>query len=66
LGGEPKMLGCADDAQLFIMHAKKKAVVEIELEPLIGEETHVFRRVIDCCKGSEKGRGRGASTLFSH
>ncbi len=64
LGGEPKALGRADDARLFIMHEKEKAVVEIELQPFPNQKTHVIRRVIDGAKGSEKGKGRGASTFF--
>jgi chromosome segregation ATPase len=64
LGGEPKLLGRADDARGFIMHGKDKAMMEIELAPFDGKETHVLRREIDRNKGAEKGRGRGASTFY--
>jgi structural maintenance of chromosomes protein 5 len=64
LGGEPKLLGRADDLRAFIMHGKDTALVEIELTPFEGKEIHVFRRSIDRNKGSEKGRGRGASTFW--
>ncbi|ACI65917.1 predicted protein [Phaeodactylum tricornutum CCAP 1055/1] len=64
LGGEPKLLGRADDARAFIAHGKDHAEIEIELAPLPGKGTHVFRRTIDRHKGSEKGKGRGASQYF--
>ena len=32
LGGEPRLLGRADDARLFIMHEQDLAEVEIEVE----------------------------------
>lgn len=58
------MLGRADDLRAFIMHGKEKAYIEIELAALPGDEPHIFKRHIDRSKGSEKGRGRGASTFF--
>ena len=64
LGGEPRHLGRADDAREFIAHGKDRALVEIEVAPLDGKEGHIFRRIIDRNKGSEKGRGKGASTFF--
>jgi structural maintenance of chromosomes protein 5 len=64
LGGEPKVLGRADDAREFIAHNEDRAIIEIELFPFPGKVTHIFRRVIDRNKGSEKGRGRGASTFL--
>lgn len=65
LGGQPTLLGRADDARLFITHEKNRATVEIELAPARGETRgHVFRRVIDRAKGSERGRGLGASSYF--
>ena len=85
LGGDPPLLGRADDARTFIMHEKGAAMIEIELaphrrrvssqSPSGGEggegsssggegEVHVIRRRIDRNKGSEKGKGRGASTFF--
>jgi len=64
LGGEPKLLGRADDARAFIMHEKSVATVEITLAPFPGREVHSFQRKIDRNKGSEKGNGRGASTFF--
>ena len=66
LGGEPKLLGRADDLRAFIMHGKDTAMIEIELAPLSGEdaEHHIIQRQIERFKGSEKGRGRGASTFY--
>jgi chromosome segregation ATPase len=62
LGGEPPVLGRADDARLFIMHDQEEAIIEIELEPLKGGETHVFKRKIERSKGGRNGRG--ASTFY--
>ena len=65
LGGEPKHLGRADDARAFIQNGKDEAMIEIELEPLADARVpHIFRRDIDRNKGSERGRGKGASTFF--
>ena len=64
LGGEPKMLGRADDARAFIMHEKNVAFVEITLAPHPGKTVHTFQRKIDRQKGSERGNGRGASTFY--
>ena len=68
LGGEPKLLGRADDLRAFIMHGKDTAMIEIELAPhtnMNGEqEQHIIQRHIERNKGSEKGRGRGASTFY--
>jgi len=64
LGGDPKLLGRADDLRAFIMHGKDKAEIEIELEPLADQPKHILRRMIDRHRGSEKGRGRGASTFY--
>eukprot|EP00978_Attheya_sp_CCMP212_P027624 scaffold92980_cov42-Attheya_sp.AAC.2 len=64
LGGQPPLLGRADDARLFIMHKKEVATIEIELVPFHGDQTHVLKRVIDNNKGAEKGRGAGASTYY--
>ena len=64
------MLGRADDARLFIKHEKDTATIEIELAPHIKksngapEATHIIRRVIDRDRGSEGGKGAGASTYF--
>lgn len=66
LGGEPKLLGRADDLRAFIAHGKDKAMIEIELAAMPGKEPHIFQRYIDRSKGSEKGRGRGASTFFTN
>eukprot|EP00977_Amphora_coffeiformis_P029168 scaffold39151_cov122-Amphora_coffeaeformis.AAC.1 len=60
LGGTPAVLGRADDVRAFVQHGKDKAVIEITLAP--GD--HVIRREMDRHKGSEKGRGRGASTFY--
>ena len=68
LGGEPKLLGRADDLRAFIMHGKDTAMIEIELAPHINvngeQEQHIIQRHIERHKGSEKGRGRGASTFY--
>ena len=65
LGGEPKLLGRADDLRAFIMHGKQKAEIEVEVAPVEeGGATHIFRRVIDGNKGSERGKGRGSSTFY--
>ena len=70
LGGQPPLLGRADDARLFIKHEKDEAIVEIELAPNENspsgkrEPIHVIKRVIDRDKGSEHGRGAGASTYY--
>jgi chromosome segregation ATPase len=63
LGGEPKILGRADDLRAFIMHNESQASIEITLQ---GHEDDVvvLKRIIDRNKGSEKGRGRGASTFY--
>lgn len=60
LGGSKNVLGRADDVRNFIQHGKDKAMIEITLAP--GD--HVIRRELDRNKGSEKGRGRGASTFY--
>ena len=64
LGGQPPLLGRADDARLFIKHEKEIATIEIELAPLLGGPVHVLKRVIDRKKGSDKGKGQGASTYY--
>ena len=69
LGGQPPLLGRADDARLFIKHEKEQAIIEIELAPQRdssgrAEAVHVIKRVIDRDRGSEHGRGAGASTYF--
>lgn len=69
LGGEPKLLGRADDLRAFIMHNKDKAEIELELAPPLdqnadGAVQHILKRIIYRDRGSEKGRGRGASTFF--
>ena len=69
LGGEPKLLGRADDARGFIKHGKDVATIEIELQSTDeadedNNSSTVFRRVIDRSKGTQRGRGRGASTYY--
>lgn len=64
LGGEPRMLGRADDCREFISHGEDKALIEIEVQPFPEKPTHIFRRAIDRNKGSERGRGRGSSTYY--
>lgn len=64
LGGDPKLLGRADDLREFIMHDKDRAEVLIELQNHPNKQKHIIRRVIDRNKGSERGRGRGASTFY--
>jgi chromosome segregation ATPase len=61
LGGQPPLLGRADDARLFIKHEKDVATIEIELAPLENGPVHVFKRIIDRGKGSENGKGMGSS-----
>lgn len=60
LGGAPKTLGRAGDVREFIQHGKDKGMVEITLAP--GE--HTIRREMDRNKGSEHGKGRGASVYY--
>eukprot|EP00804_Cyclotella_cryptica_P029179 CCRYP_005358-RB/>CCRYP_005358-RB protein AED:0.03 eAED:0.03 QI:457/1/1/1/1/0.8/5/1195/799 len=65
LGGQPPLLGRADDARLFIKHEKDTATIEIELAPLkAGGTVHVLKRVIDRERGSENSKGQGASLYF--
>lgn len=69
LGGQPPLLGRADDARLFIKHEKEEAMIEIELAPHVNsngkrDAVHVIRRVIDRDRGSENGKGAGASTFY--
>ena len=69
LGGEPKLLGRADDARSFIKHGEDLATIEIELQNPDNDDgpndsTTVFGRAIDRNKGTERGRGRGASSFF--
>ena len=70
LGGQPPLLGRADDARLFIKHEKESASIEIELAPKVNsnsgkyEATHIIRRVIERNRGSEKGKGAGASLYY--
>lgn len=64
LGGQPDLLGRADDARTFIMNEKDIAIIEIELAPFPNNPTHVIKRTIDRNKGStgKKSRGIAAST----
>ena len=62
LGGEPKLLGRADDARLFIMHDREVAQIEIELVPFENDEVHVLKRKIERNKGGQNGRG--SSTFY--
>ena len=69
LGGEPPLLGRADDARTFIMHEKEVAIIEIELAPTRDKDgkpgpTNTVRRLIERNKGTERGRGKGASTFY--
>ena len=65
LGGQPTLLGRADDARLFIMHEKERASIEVELTPQNSSQPpDVIKRIIDRNKGSEKGRGIAASTFY--
>lgn len=65
LGGQPPLLGRADDARLFIKHEKEQATIEIELAPRkAGGTVHILKRVIDRDRGSENGNGKGASTYY--
>lgn len=66
LGGQPPLLGRADDARTFIMHEKTIATIEIELAPFTNNDsiTHTIKRTIDRNKGStgKSARGIAAST----
>ena len=66
LGGQPPLLGRADDARLFIKNEEDIAEIEIELAPISPNQRnrHVIRRVIDRNKGAEKGKGIAASSYF--
>lgn len=63
LGGSPKILGRADDLRAFVMHGKDVAKVEIELATDDGRKISILRS-IDRRKGSENGKGKGASTFY--
>ena len=63
LGGEPKLLGRADDETLFIMHDQHVSLIEIELTPQPGEEVHIFKRKIERGKGGRNGRGASSYYL---
>lgn len=64
LGGQPPLLGRADDARTFISHNQEVAEIEIELAPHKKSTAHIIRRVIDRSKGAETGKGIGSSTYF--
>lgn len=64
LGGEPKVLGRAEDARDFVMHGKETASIEITLAGEDGNAGHTIRRVIDRNRGTAKGKGRGSSTFY--
>lgn len=65
LGGQPPLLGRADDARLFIKHEKDQATIEIELAPHKADgPIHILKRVIERDRGSENGNGKGASIYY--
>jgi len=65
LGGQPPLLGRADDARLFIKHEKDQATIEIELAPHKSDgPIHILKRVIERDRGSENGNGKGASIYY--
>ena len=67
LGGEPKVLGRADDVRDFVMHDATVAEIEITLAPFPTESSlqpHIIKRVIDRRKGTDTGKGRGSSTFY--
>lgn len=67
LGGQPTLLGRADDVRVFIMHTKNTATIEIELAPRPTDtKPPILKRVIDREKGStsERSRGVGANTYY--
>jgi len=76
LGGQPPLLGRADDVRLFIMHQRDTAVIELELEGNSSftsnndefdlKSSHVIKRVLDRREGSTsaRSRGLGASKYF--
>ena len=65
LGGQPNLLGRADDVKLFIMHEQKSATIEIELAPKANksgdEPNDVIKRVIIRNKGKSNA---GASEWY--
>ena len=66
LGGDPKLLGRADDLRAFIRHGCTVAKIEIHLAPHPGQDPHVFTRVLDADKGSQSrtSKGKGSSTCY--
>jgi structural maintenance of chromosomes protein 5 len=56
LGGDPKLLGRADDIRSFVRHGCTTASIEITVAPHPNVESpHVFRRVLDSSAGGKKG-----------
>jgi chromosome segregation ATPase len=68
LGGDPKVLGRAEDVRDFVMHGEDVGEIDIALTPHPGNDDEVeedrIRRVIDRRRGTEKGKGRGSSTFY--
>jgi chromosome segregation ATPase len=64
LGGQPPLLGRADDARTFIKNDEEVGEIEIELAPFPNKPRHTIRRIIDRNKGSQNGRGIAASTYY--
>lgn len=66
LGGDPKLLGRADDLRAFIRHGASAATIDITLQAWPGRPTHTLRRVLDAERGSQsdRSRGRGSSIFY--
>ncbi len=55
LGGDPKLLGRADQLHSFVRHNCESGWIEITLAPHKGKETHVLKRVFTSDEGNKKG-----------
>ena len=55
LGGDPKLLGRADQLHSFVRHNCANGWIEITLAPHPGKETHVLKRVFTSDEGNKKG-----------
>lgn len=55
LGGDPKLLGRADQLHSFVRHNCDSGWIEITLAPHKGEPTHVLKREFTAEEGNKKG-----------
>ena len=65
LGGQPPLLGRADDARLFIKHEKDEASIEIELAPHT-TTTAINDDNSNASKGGKTDRGAAAAAAVTH